>query len=1027
MGNYDNIKKIVVGGTDVKRVMYQNEQIWPSSYYATLTVNWTFGGNYSIGAIPAAGGYAAASNWTIHIFRASDNQEVASYSVNPTITIGDTTNFAYSNNVWSANDRARNGLNSSSGTTVPQSAPARSCSLTATASYTYQGISVSASYGTVMTQNANNAVAGTGVYENLRISLNKYNTSASPAPAYATSGSSTGARITAVADYNTPYRFVDGTTGVQGLAYTYQQPDAVKTNSFTLSCSWCTFSNQTSSGAYVNVNSRGIDYDTNWRSTAIRATLGSQPSFYGEVTIYQAKNDRTTEYNYTDFALWASPASLTSAASSFSVFGTLGYKYRYHYDSGSYSDWSARTTTTATPTITNVSPAPTSYSGNSVSVPANTGSSARTYTVTANYTDPNGGNWNGYQVEIEQDYVAYTYDNPTVTIGYDTIGPAAHTEYPTVNVSQKVWQGSTLIATLTGTLNNGATSGTASGGGLSAQFSVSYSGYARSSTGASFNRTNGGVTTASRGTTEGLAREVAYSIYATATINGKSGSNSTAATVTQAENEAIPVAAQYQSVSIQSVSTSSINTCANTAVTATVKASWRDAGTKYSAYDDGDTTAYTGMTQHSNVTVTGADGVTMRVNNSTDYSNSTNQFYVNNLHNTSQASHSVVARFGGLTSESKTITQSADSIVANATKDWYLSVSIGSNQIWAGGGTATVAYTAYHTKYSYWQSGGTTDVVSGSEEQVNDTPSLSLTDMSSSGAFSLSGTTVTHRDMQNNVTTDSVKVHGATAGATDDVIISAINILTNQTVSGSWGTPYIVSHDYGIKSFTIDDYTSQSSPASFLGATTGYSVVARHFETPYHDRPVYKKYSSWSSEHNDDNHRAFYQNETEASGSSTETIGDPVIMYTGLSWVTIDTANQTLTFAAQQSGGQPRGGYVSAINANGGDYANVNVFQGGYASISRSPNFLIFDAAGGTKTFTVSYEYTTFDVSYPRPTITMPSLIITPSNGGSASGTGSVTFTVVCGQKDTQDLLQGTITIHPTATGLSDLTIRVSQ
>ena len=87
----------------------------------------------------------------------------------------------------------------------------------------------------------------------------------------------------------------------------------------------------------------------------------------------------------------------------------------------------------------------------------------------------------------------------------------------------------------------------------------------------------------------------------------------------------------------------------------------------------------------------------------------------------------------------------------------------------------------------------------------------------------------------------------------------------------------------------------------------------------------------------------------------------------------------------------------------------------------------MFGADGGTKTFTVSYEYTTFSVTYPRPTITMPSLVISPGSGGSMSGTGTVTITVNCGPKDTEDLLSGIINIHPNADGLSDLSVRVSQ
>lgn len=750
--------------------------VWPTAYIATLTPTWSYGGQYTLAAIPASGGTATVTQWLLTITRVADGVQVYSGAVTPSVTISDTTNFSYASNIWTANNRGRNGINTASGTTVPTSQPARTCDLSATYSTTYNNVPVTASYQVTMTQNKNDAHAGAVSYSNLRFTLSKYNASNSAAPAYQT----TDATVDAKADRSTAYSFDSG------ASYSYNEADAVGSNGFSFSAAsnWVSFS-----GTGVTV--AGRDHDNgNARSQTLTATLTADNTKTKTVTIYQADNKRYEKSRtLSSYSISLSSSSIGAGQNTIYVYGTASYNVVYGWPSQA-----ADTTGTASESQnpTGISTSPDVGSGNisvanhSVTIPANETGSDREFTIYGSYGGKSGS------ASLSQQAIVYTYDTPVVSLAYDTIGAAGGTIYPTISFTQKIRQNGTHVGTISGTLTGGATSGNATNSmGGTVHFELTT--ISGSSVNGSFSTSNAGVTIGSRGTTVGDARVAARYIYVKLKCNnvtGDSYDNIGFVTCNQAANAKTDIAAVYSSVAIQSLSKSSVDTCAATNITATVKATWTEAGAKYSAYDDGDTTAYTGLTQHTNETVTGTNGVTIKVNNLDTYQNSTNQFSVNNLHNTSQKSHSVVAMFGGLTSSAKTVTQAADSQSDWLMRDYTASISIASNNVTAAGGSFTVSASGSHVKYKKWNSDNTE--VSGSASTVSDTPSLSLIDISSSGVFTLSGSTVSHRDMTNNATTDSVKVRATNGSATaDTAAVSVTNFKSYGTISMSSDSAYV--------------------------------------------------------------------------------------------------------------------------------------------------------------------------------------------------------------------------------------------
>lgn len=773
------------------RVMRGGQQVWPMAYTAQLFVSWVYGGQYALDSVPAGGG-SAVPTWTLKVYRVSDGAEVYSTNVIPTVTLSTYSGFGFSNNTWTASSRGRNG-DAASGTSAPTSVSTpRTCDLTASYTGTYNNVRISATKTVTMSQ-LKNEVHG-GAYSNIVVTLSKYKTTGSPAPAYET----TDATITATMDQAYTYD--------SGESYTYQQ--ALKTNSFNLSAgdSWVTFPSISASGATVKVGSRGTTYDSNRRSTTIRATLGMSPSTYAEVTIYQAPNTIIdTQYNYYDFDLWTSPSSLGSTDTSFSVYGTLYYKYRNQYSSQEWGGWSTTQTTTVTPTITGAKKNGsnyTNYSGNTVTIPQNTGGSDIEYEATASYTDPAGYTWRNYTASVTQSGISYTYGTPVISFYYPEIPASGGTVYPVVSFSQQRTSSLGVTDTITGTLTQGATSGYASDGSY---FSVSF--YGSSASPGTFYSSDGRVYIGTRGTDPGAARNAATNCRCYIACHGQ-GAYSSYTTATQEANiETVTPASNVCSALSLTLSPSTL-TAASTNVAVTAKAS----GTSTTERKDYTSGEHTGgvVTNYSNQTVTLES---LKVNGTAQ--SSVSGFTASNVHNLSTKSYSVEGVYGGKTATTG-ITQAADIQSDWLTRDYLVSVSIGSNNVSAAGGQASISASGSHTKYKKWLSDNTD--VSGSVSSVTDTPTLSLINISSSGVFWLDGTTLKHRDMTNNATTDSVKVRATNGSVTaDSSTVSATNAKHYGTVTVTPSQSTIAA------SGTISGYPITFAAKSVVTWDSGYS------------------------------------------------------------------------------------------------------------------------------------------------------------------------------------------------------------
>ena len=1017
---------------EVDAVYIGSTQVWPAAAIVwELIPAWV--GSLSV----AASGGSATATWTLTGKR--NGTTVYSSTVTPTSAqLGDSTNFHYnrSTGVWSADSRGTNGYTSS--TTAPTSAQwsaqARDCTLQVnySANVTVDGNPESVnvdSASQTMTQAANSAqyISSSNTYDQFAASLNRYNAQNSPAPASeSTATASASCRCG---------NYIKWTSNASAYYY-----ETISTSMFvfTSTASWIT-----PSGNTITAASRGTVQDNNKRSATITAQLNQ--SYYpgitntASATMWQDINV-VTGYNYRNVslsALTSNPATLICTTTQFTVSGTLAGDKQEVFSSTATSAW-ASFSETVYPTVTSATGA-ISFSGATVNIAANSTDSTKTITVGAKYT-LNSTNYTASKA-FTQGAVTYTYGLPIVTITYPVvsgqsyhIGAADGYVIPSVSFrQQRTNDVSGATTDITGTYTFGSdTSRQASDGST---FTVSFSG-STSITGASFNATSGRVDAPSRQTTTGSERNITTNAKATIVSHEQSGASSNATVKQRANAKGNQIPASCSSVVISSLSPSSINTCAATTVTATVLASWTEAGYKYTSFFDGDTTnGYTGLTPHNNESVTGRNGVSLYVNGSPVQSN-TNQFSVNKVHSESTADHSVYANYMSVDSGTSYISQTPDSKSAWQYENYAVTLSVGTG-ILASGGTCSLVATGTCTRYKTWTDGARVDTENGvpfvpTSLTLENNPGTSIywkTNESTNATAGTRSATLNHRDMMKVVTTDSVTVKAMADTQYDTEAVSVSNYLTNETVNGSWGTTYYQDHDYGVKTFTISDYTSQATEAPFVGAETYYTVVGSHLHTPYHDRSVYKKYTSWTSATDDDNHREYYTTETEQYGASTEDTTDQVLVTTQLSWVTINTTLKKLIFSAQTSGSGPRSGYVTATNANGGTGISTNVFQGGYASISRSPSDLFFPYSGGDSSFTVTWAYTTFTVIYSRPSLHEPLLTLSPLSGGSTSTTGSTTISVHCDQRDEgiEEGATGYVIVRPANAALSDQTVRVQQ
>lgn len=1020
-----------VGSTNVSRMMLGSQQVWPMAYECLLVPVWTMGGQYLISQVPAAGGYATPT-WTFTIKRKSDGVVVWTDFVTPSnVTLTEyiggewvtAQHFRVTSGNWVADDRGRNGIDTSSGTTAPTSAAARSGRYKASYSMTYNGVTCAAEYTETMTQNANNAVAGTGVYD-AHVYLNDYDSASDAAPAYESY-----TRVVAYADLNTPYTFVDGVTGAIVATYNYAQPQYVKTNGFNLaSDSWVTFANKTDTGADVTVASRGTDTDLHGRNATITATLASDSTIYSTATIYQSKNERhRVSHIFDSYDFYLTKSSVDAEGETIGFYGYANYNDTYQWDSlapGSGTSREDQNPTTVTQTEGDS--ATINLNAQTIEIPANSSGSGREFKFEGSY----GGD--SSEATVSQSGVQYTYGLPQINFYYDDIPAGGGTVYPHVSFTQsRSWTGGS--DTISGTLSQGQTSGTASDGST---FSVSF--YGTSASPGTFYSSDGRVTIGTRGKAkENYERNAATDCSVRVSCHSRSNDSSEWDVVQEANYwETTPASNHCDTLSI-SLSPSSINTAASTTVYVTATASGTETS-EYTEYASGESEGGV-QTSYSGRSVT-LDA--LRVNGTTE--SRTDRFTADNRHTLSAATYSVTGEYGdnGQT-DTKTATQEADAQLTG-TKDYGVEISVGSNGVWAGGGTATIYALAKHTSFLYWESGGTSDKISGSEQQVEYEATLSLEDKSyvqtTSFALSSSSTktsvTLTHYDMLAIAGTDSVKVMATnpadTSKTAKTTAITATNERGGTAYYGSWhdyGSTYY--GDYRMKEFTLNNYNTSGSPAPYGGDTIGYTAKAVHSILQDQKRDVYYYYSSnWAGSHGGTDHNDAAHRQTVADGDSQtitkvyeDSLLDGVVITPMVNWV---TANNNATITIASNSGAARDGEIRAANVNGGSALAEHIFQAALAYVNVSTPSLTFPYAGGSVTFTISHANSTWSINY-MGRLTDPSVTFSPTSGGSANGTGTTTVTATAEPRSAFVSTVGTATVTPGDSSLSAINISIAQ
>lgn len=831
----------------------------------------------------------------------------------------------------------------------------------------------------------------------------------------------------------------------------------------------------------VTATSRGYNEDSSHTTDTVqypyrrvRATFGSIESDWYSVTVYQQRNQKSLVSS----TLSSYDISLNTDNISYGQNTVTITHYRATYtDVYSWTSDAPNTTTYPTASLapTSIWTDPAVPSGNinvtnrTVTIPANTSTTGKSYIIYARYSD--GSSYVDGSADLYQAGLSYSFANPVVTgFAYEKIDggetynvPASGNKrnpiYPSFHVTQTFGQGSSTsgAGTIEFNVSGGTEEGTVTYQGVTYSYSVRY--YVNGS-----RVTSAGVEIDSRGTyDDGSDADVPVrsNCYAVVTMNSKEGT-SNSATIKQQANRGTPYSAYdtYYSVYVNRllVNGSEIGAfidARSKTVTAEVKATWEHffAGVVFTS---GDHTGG-GSEWHDEAVIPSylyTDGISGYYN--------TNTFTASNQHSESRKSYSVSATYQQMRSSSVDFYQLADTKVSSGAQNPAATLSI-DNNIWAGGGTATlIAYATHETWMKWWSDDA---IVSGSEQTVYDNASVALQEGTTLGRMHLGARSyktdgsghrysqyiVTHDDMKKNVATDSL-----VAIATNDSYQSARSTEVRRSVRnqleteeprsyGPWniGTTETVSSDYGIKTFTINDYNTSSSPASFRGAEAGYTVVGRHYDTRQHvdTRDEYTRYTSWSSEHDDNDHRTLTgtDSRTVIVSGPTEVTGDAVTLTTTASWVTINTSQSKLILDAQGSTGSARHATIHATNNGGGATIDADVYQAGYASLTSNKTSLGFNASGGTDTFRVTSEYTSWRLDYDRAIFGQnPELEIKVSGsdanhqtfGGLESSYSITVVSVTAGPNDLQTILQGTISLTPLAPGMTGddvIKIRVSQ
>lgn len=501
-----------------------------------------------------------------------------------------------------------------------------------------------------------------------------------------------------------------------------------------------------------------------WTPTSSYNTAGTKTSTWSTTaTCTQAAN--TLTWN-TPTISRTTPVTIAAAGGTDNVATGLTYSQTGQYSSGSPASANSGGTLSYA-----VKTAKTGFSlsGSTVTATNNTSTSARNgfvVTITLKLNDKTTTK----DITYNQAAGYFTYANPVINATYPTIPASGGTVTPTVSYSQTYgWNGATSGA------------GTDTTGG-----SISYAG-------SSVNTSNGSVTAGSKGAVASGVTDVTTATI-TVTMHGKRSDKQVK--VQQAANSI-----ERYNYGNYTASLSLNNTAALAAGATTRTVTWgyirRSKTPVYTSGDPGSA---------STETWSGTAYLTVSVNSGTSYCSVNPASYTNSSSTTSSTltkttygttvisaqTYTLQVRQGsasGTVVASTSVASNANAVTNSnynprITTYGTPTVSIGSGMT-AAGGSATVSHSVSNTQtYNALYTSGATGP--NQTRSVAGTTTISITSNGNS-AFSLSGNTLSHRDMATTLATDSVTITAKNSGDTSKTKTASTSITNSRKATSSSG------------------------------------------------------------------------------------------------------------------------------------------------------------------------------------------------------------------------------------------------
>lgn len=410
-----------------------------------------------------------------------------------------------------------------------------------------------------------------------------------------------------------------------------------------------------------------------------------------------------------------------------------------------------------------------SLSGSTVTATNNMSSSARNGFV-VRITLTLNGETATKDITYNQAAGYFTYANPVINATYPMIPASGGTVTPTVSYSQTYgWNGATSGA------------GTDTTGG-----SISYAG-------SSVNTSNGSVTAVSKGAVASGVTDVTTATI-TVTMHGKSSNK-------QVKVQQVANSIERYNYGNYTASLSLNNTAALAAGATTRTVTWGYIRrSKTPVYSSGN------LGSASTETWSGTAYLTVSVNSGTSYCSVNPASYTNSSSTTSSTltkttygttvisaqTYTLQVRQGsasGTVVASTSVTSNANAVTNSnynprITTYGTPAVSIGSGMT-AAGGSATVSHSVSNTQtYNALYTSGSTGP--NQTRSVAGTTTVSITSNGNS-AFSLSGNTLSHRDMATTLATDSVTITAKNSGDTSKTKTANTSITNSRKATSSSG------------------------------------------------------------------------------------------------------------------------------------------------------------------------------------------------------------------------------------------------